>query len=222
MATHVSTDEAPLPATGTPVSIEGARAEVLASLVAAQEGRRLGLDRPRLGGRPITIRVGQHAQITFRARQVPCAFRVVATDAPRGRGDDEIWFEQTGPVERHQRRMEFRVDDALQARLWRANADEDDEPIPAVTENLSASGVLLRAETRLEVADSVQIVLQLPEHGALTLEGRVVRVGPRSRETGARPIALTFTGGPDDAERLLRSHVLERQRAIRRRELGLA
>ena len=153
---------------------------------------------------------------------MPCAFRVIATDTPRGRGDGEIWFEQTGPVERHQRRMEFRVDDALQARLWRSDAGEDDESIPAVTENLSASGVLLRAETRLEVADSVQIALQLPEHGALTLEARVVRVGPRSSETGERPIALTFTDGPDDAERLLRSHVLERQRAIRRRELGLA
>ncbi len=91
-----------------------------------------------------------------------------------------------------------------------------------MTENLSASGVLLRAEARFEVADSVRIVLQLPERGALAMEARVVRVGQRSTETGERPIALTFTEGPDDAERLLRSHVLERQRAIRRRELGLA
>jgi len=222
MATRAPADEAPLPEIGTQVSIEGARAEALASLVAAREGRLIGLDRPRLGGRPVTIRVGQHARITFRARRVPCAFRVIATNTPGERDDDEIWFEQSGPVERHQRRMEFRVDDALQIRMWRSDGGEDDEPIPAVTENLSASGVLLRAEARCEVADSVQIVLQLPERGALAREARVVRVGQRSTETGERPIALTFTGRPDDAERLLRSHVLERQRAIRRRELGLA
>jgi CheY-like chemotaxis protein len=63
--------------------------------------------------------------------------------------------------------------------------------LPALVENLSAGGALLRGEETPELDEVVEVVLRLPDRPALNLTARVVRCEGSASEGGQR-YAVTF------------------------------
>lgn len=208
------TDEAPLPEPGRDVWIEGTEHGPLpVSVLEHAVGGLLALEPPRIDGAPVGLGEGCRVRIDYRLQGVPCAFRA-ETVAPGARRADRLWIRRTGPTMRFQRRSDFRIRDALTARLWPVAGDAAGQapPLVGVTENLSTAGALLRSAPGVQPGCATRLELDMPGGDRLELPAVVVRVVDPERATGERQIALAFTGVLDDDERRLGEHVTAHQR----------
>ena len=208
------TDEAPLPEPGRDVWIEGTEHGPLpVSVLEHASGGLLGLEPPRLDGVPVRLEEGRRIRVDYRLQGVPCALQA-ETVAPGARRSDRVWIRRLGPTMRFQRRSDFRIRDALTARLWpgAGAAAGLAPPLVGVTENLSSAGALVRSAPGVQPGGTALLELDMPEGDRLELPAVVVRVVDPERATGERQIALAFTDLPADEERRRGEHVTAHQR----------
>lgn len=213
----------PLPLPGTEVWLEDLPMGPLGTTVGEIRDLRVRLDPPRLGGNEVQIPGGRELAITYSAGEIPCEAR--ARVVPAGAGDAPGLWVEVASVERMQRRSAVRVPVQLIARLA-ADAGSDDGAAEilesGITEDLSASGVLVRLSDPVAVGSRVRLMIHCGgDVGDVEVVATVVRVDREDR--AARPFraALTFP----DIDRLTESQLVrflfERQRVLRRRAIGM-
>lgn len=212
-------DEAPFPEAGADVWVEGTLHGPLPAVISAVDGDELSVGQLLRDGESISIEDGQLARIAYRVQGVPCAVPVVAVGPP-GRSAGTR-FRRAGPSRRFQRRNDFRIEDTLTARVWPITDEGLGTPLAAVTTNLSAAGALVRAAAGLREGQEARLELDLGEERPLVVPAAVVRVEDPGTGIGELEVALSFSDLAADEERLLRGHVMDRQRRERRGELGL-
>lgn len=211
----------PPPERGLRVFVEGLPGGPLPTVVDRRSGDVVDLAPPRRDGRPVVLPAGRPVVLAYSQREVPCEVDGVLAGAsgPDGRG---CRVRLTGPPRRLQRRAAVRVPVALIARA-EVEGEDDAPAVPAVTENLSAGGALLRMPIALEAGRALAMVVEAGgAAGSVEVTGRVVRCDRQPDAGAARPwrIAVAFDPlPPADEDRLVRL-VFDRMREVRRRELG--
>lgn len=182
-------------------------------------GRTVRIDAPRVGGREIVLEAGAALALAYQAVQVPCEARTVVVPAPPGT-DGGPWL-RVDAIARLQRRGAVRVPVMLVARLVPDGSEDASDAQGAVTEDLSANGVLVRLTDPVRVGERLRLVVHLGgAAGDLDTVGRVVRVDREPESARPWRAALTFP----DVDRATQDRVVrflfDRQREIRRRATG--
>jgi hypothetical protein len=215
-------DTAPLPRRGERVVLDGLPGGPWTTVVEREGGEAVALAPPRLGGRPVPLPLHRAFTLAYTVREVPCEVDALLVDGPRP-GDEGPYEARTlGPPRRIQRRGAVRVPVNLIAH-YRVGDDGEAAAVGAITENLSAGGVLLRLAEPVGIGSRIDVTIHCGgDAGDLALGAVAVRCD--RLEAGDRPwrIALTFddlSGAEED--RLVR-YVFERQRELRRRDAGMA
>jgi len=224
LARREAGDLGPLPLPGTEVWLEDLPMGPLGTIVGEIRGDRVRLEPPRLGGEAVTLAPGRDLAITYPAGEVPCEAHVVTVTAEP---DDApgLWL-QVRSIERMQRRSAVRVPVQLIARFLPDGAPEGAEAPEVlesgVTEDLSASGVLVRLSDPVDVGSRARLVIHCGGGGGdVEVVATVVRVD--REEQSARPYraALTFPDIDRESESRLVKFLFERQRVLRRRASGM-
>lgn len=214
----------PLPLPGAEVWLEDLPMGPLGTIVAELRGDRIRLESPRLGGNDVELTPGRDLAITYSAGEVPCEARV-STVAAEPEDAAGLWL-RVHSVERMQRRSAVRVPVQLIARLMPDGAPADAEAAEVlesgVTEDLSASGVLVRLSEPVEVGARARMVVHCGgEVGDVEVLAMVVRVDREDRSARPYRAALTFPDIDREAESRLVKFLFERQRVLRRRASGM-
>lgn len=224
----MSTVDAPdgaLPLVQSRVEIDGLPGGPTLSLVLAVEGDLVCLDRPMLGGRPLTASEGRTLDLAYAVQKVPHTVRLRVVSAPAEGDADGIWTKITSAPVRHQRRGDFRVQHALPviARTLDDEGEPTGDPIQMTTVDVSASGLQVLVVEPHDAGTRLSLILALPDdERPVNAVGRVYRVLTPEGDDGSQPrLGLGFEEiEPEDEERLRRV-LLDVQRSQRRRELGL-
>ena len=220
-APPVAPETAPYPDRGARVLLDGLPGGPWTTVVDRLTGHELALDAPRLGGRIVPLPLRRLFTVAYTTREIPCEVDAELVEGPGPGGTGGYVARLLGEGRRLQRRGAVRVPVHLIA-LASVGDDRDAEPIGAVTENLSAGGVLLRVARAVEAGRTLTTrVLCGGEAGAIDIAGRVVRCD--RVDSGERPfrVAIAFLDmSRGDEDRLVR-FVFERQRELRRRDRGV-
>jgi hypothetical protein len=181
--------------------------------------RTVRIDAPRTGGREVPLEVGAAIALAYQAAHVPCEARTVVVPAPPGT-DGGPWL-RVDAIARLQRRGAVRVPVMLVARLVPDGSEDASEAQGAVTEDLSANGVLVRLTDPVRVGDRLRLVVHLGgAAGDLDAIGRVVRVDREPESARPWRAALTFPDVDRATEDRVVRFLFDRQREIRRRATG--
>ncbi|MFN8122011.1 MAG: PilZ domain-containing protein [Thermoleophilia bacterium] len=214
----------PLPLPGTEVWLEDLPMGPLGTIVSELRGDRIRLEPPRLGGNEVALAPGRELAITYSAGEVPCEARVITVTADP---DDApgLWL-HVREVSRMQRRSAVRVPVQLIARLLPDGAPADAAVAEVlesgVTEDLSASGVLVRLSDPVDVGGRARLVIHCGgDVGDVEVVATVVRVDREDRSARPYRAALTFPDIDREAESRLVKFLFERQRVLRRRASGM-
>lgn len=212
----------PFPVRGTRVLLDGLPGGPWSSVVDALDDRMLTLDPPRLGGRVVALPLRHPFVVAYAVREIPCEVDAELVSGPTPSGRGAYTARIVGPGRRLQRRGAVRVSVHL---IVQASIGGGQQAVScgAITENLSAGGALLRVGRAVEVGSSLTLtVLCGGDTGAIEVEGRVVRCDRVDSEERPHRVAIAFLDMPRaDEDRLVR-FIFERQRAMRRRDIGLA
>jgi hypothetical protein len=183
------------------------------------------LERPRLGGAPAPLDPGRRVVVSYRLRDVPCEV-TAEVQAP---ADGPVRLRFTGDPIRLQRRQAVRVPVQLMVHaepdvvpLNRPGADL--AALGGITENLSATGVMLRLDRSLASGTRASLAIECGGRtGSVHVTGRVVRCheGGTSGRGRARPyrVAFAFLDLERAQEDRLVHYLFERQRELRHRDL---
>ena len=214
----------PLPLPGTEVWLEDLPMGPLGTIVGEIRELRVRLEPPRLGGSEVQIPMGRDLAVTYSAGEIPCEAK--ATTIPAGPEDATGLWLQIHSVERMQRRSAVRVPVQLIARLLPDGAPEETEVAEVlesgITEDLSASGVLVRLTDPVEVGSRARLLIHCGgEVGDVEVVATVVRVDRDDRAARPYRAALTFPDIGRQTESDLVRFLFERQRVLRRREIGM-
>ncbi len=212
---------APLPGRGERVVLDGLPGGPWTTVVEREGPEVLELAPPRLGGRPVPLPLHRAFTLAWTVREIPCEADAQLVSGPRPGQEGRYEARTIGPPRRIQRRGAVRVPVNLIVH-YRLGEDIDAERIGAVTENLSAGGVLLRLGSPIAAGSRLEVTVHCGSSaGDLTIDAVVVRCDRLG--SGERPwrIALTFAdlGGAQE-DRLVR-YLFERQRELRQRDSGL-
>ena len=223
LARRESEQPGPLPLPGAEIWLEDLPVGPVSTLVIEVREARIRVEPPRIGGNVAEVPDDRPLVLTYSAADLPCEARA-RRDGSVDAGGEGIWL-TVEAVERMQRRTAVRVPVQLMARVVRgddgASSEVAEEAETGITEDLSARGVLVRFRTALPVDSTVRLQVHCGVGGEVDVLARVVRV--EHDERSARPFrtALAF---PDlqgsDESRLVR-FLFDRQRQLRRREIGL-
>lgn len=171
-------DEAPLPAEGDDVCIEGSGHGPLSSSVLRKHGDVLVLAPASRNGLRVPLEPGQRVRIDYVVDDVPCAVPGEAGDALRNGAAEADQVRLTGGSVRFQRRTDFRVPDLLPTRVHPVNAAGYEQgTVEGITENISATGALVRAAMRMSAGQGARVEIDTPDGGTLEASGICVRVG---------------------------------------------
>lgn len=211
--------EGPMPEPGQRLWLENLPTGPAETRAVEVRDRTVRIDAPRVGGREIPLEGGAAIALAYQAAQVPCEARTVVVPAPPGT-DGGPWL-RVDSIARLQRRAAVRVPVMLVARLVPDGSEDASEAQGAVTEDLSANGVLVRLTDPVQVGDRLRLVVHLGgPAGDLNTVGRVVRVDREPESARPWRAALTFP----DVDRATQDRVVrflfDRQRELRRREAG--
>lgn len=217
-------DAGPLPERGARVwvTVDGGDAEWTA-IVDGSGGDHLFLTVEAGAGPPPGLDPERRLLVTYSNREVPCEAEAVLATVEAG--PERIALRLAGPPRRNQRRSAVRVPVDLIVRARRAG-EADDGAVPetfaAVTENLSAGGVLLRADHAVPVGTELLICLQ-PGGDAPTMElpSRIVRCDRDPAAVRPWRLAVAFTRTTPAQEEHIIRYLFRIQREARRREAGL-
>jgi c-di-GMP-binding flagellar brake protein YcgR len=157
--------------------------------------------------------------LSYRNGAVPCEAEAVLSTAPYSSGPAIGPWVRITSVTRMQRRDSVRVQVDLIARI---EQDGHDEPLAAVTEDLSAGGVLIRLKEKLDPEEPVRIVVECGgDVGTIDTAGTIVRQDLHPNKAYGWQVAVAFSVvGAATEDRLVR-FLFDRLREIRRREAGI-
>jgi len=210
-----------LPQPDAPVGVEGLSGGPVTTHATRNDGNRLRLEPPRVGGVAVPARPGAKVRLQYRRLKVPC----VATGVIVEGGDDGLWVE-IRTVERLQRRLwarvTLRVD--VEVQVPAAEPGGDPEYLSGVTEDIGAGGALLRTDEELERGWELRLWFVLPgEDAERELRARVVHTSEDERGGGRRRhrAGVEFLGLDHEAREQLVRFTLARERELRRRETGM-
>ncbi|MEW6583243.1 MAG: PilZ domain-containing protein [Actinomycetota bacterium] len=210
-------DLGPPPATDQEIWLEGLVGTPVGSMALGVDGDVVIVEPPRVGGREVQLPLGRDFKITYRVRGVPCEVRAVIVRGPVP-GERGYGARMTSPPTRLQRRQFVRVPATLPVALRDATGAGD--RFTATSLNVSVGGLGVSSAREILPGELLDASLDCGRFGVLPMRVRVVW----SREDRQ---ARTWTAGmaildmePVDRRRL-RGYVLDRQRVLRRRELGL-
>lgn len=214
-------DAGPPPAVDQEVAIEGLFPTVLVSMVETVSGDLITVSPPRIGGVDRPLGVKQEFTLSYRVRSVRCEVPCVVVRAPSS--DERVYvLRMTGTPRRIQRRGEVRVPTTIEAVL-RGVMDGREEPPPPVigtTVDLSVGGVHLACDSEFKVGEMVSIALNCADFGTLGATIEVVR-SSRDPDACVWRIGARFAVIEPGERRRLSAYLLDRQRLLRRREVGL-
>lgn len=214
----------PLPLPGAEIWLEDLPVGPVSTDVLEVRGGHIRIDTPRMSGNTVQVPADQALLVTYSAADMPCEARAhVEPVAPREAPGTWLLVES---VERMQRRAAVRVPVQLIARVGR-RADGSPTELPedaeaGITEDLSAGGVLVRFRSPLQVDSTVRLQVHCGGIGGeIDVLARVVRVEHDERAARAFRTALVFPDLPRPDETRLVRFLFDRQRQLRRREMGL-
>jgi hypothetical protein len=210
----------PPPREGQEVTVEGLFPTPLTTIVGAVDGELVMVEAPRVGGVEVPLALDRPFSLTYRVREVRCEVPATVETSPSS-GVHAYGVRMTGPPVRIQRRQEVRVPVRLQTILRRpAEAGDDDRRLSATTVDLSTGGLQLACDGELPPRETLSCLLNCGELGMLEMTITVVRcvrdTSAHNWHVGARIDDID----PED-RRTLSRYILDRQRILRRRELGL-
>ena len=219
----------PLPQVGAAVTIEAASGADWQGEVVAVDERAITLTAPRIGGRLVELSPGRELLLVYAQRDVPCELDAVWDQGPLDTVDGKVVvFRVRGVPRRMQRRETVRVPVQLVVRASVADAEGTPPAsgVSAATENLSASGILLRMNDPLPVGSELLVTLQPPgePREPMELAGRVVRCDRYPEASRAHPwrVAVAFLDPTREQQDRLMRYIFQVQREQRARERGLS
>lgn len=215
-------EAAPLPDRGARVLLDGLPGGPWTSVVENLDGAMLAIAPPRLGGEVVTLPLRLPFVVAYTSREVPCEVDAELVEGPAPDGRQTYTAKLLGQGRRMQRRTTVRVSVHL---IVQASLGGGQKALStgAITENLSAGGALLRLRHAIEVGSELATtVLCGGEAGAIEIAGRVVRCDRVDSDERPFRVAIAFADmDRSDEDRLVR-FIFERQRQMRRREVGVA
>lgn len=212
--------EGPPPKVDQEVAIEGLFPAVLTTEVAKVSGDLVGVSPPRLGGVELPLGVKQEFTLSYRVLGARCEVTCMVIQGPRP--DANVYLLQMrGTPRRIQRRGDVRVPAVLQLVLRRAPGDgEPPPPVLGTTVDISLGGMQFVSDTELRPGEKVSVVVDGGEFGAFDAVLQVVRCGRDIEAHAWRVGGCTVEIEPEHRRRLS-AYLLDRQRLLRRREVGL-
>jgi PilZ domain len=219
VSSEVSEITGPMPTLGDEVWIENAPGGPLGAIVFAVRDDCAGLSAPRRGGQEVPLRGLDSLMLSYRNGDVPCEAEAELTDPPYASGPAIGPWVRVRGITRMQRRDSVRVPMELIARI---EQDGHEEPIPAITEDLSAGGTLLRVAQEMNPDEPVRIVVECGgDVGTIDTAGRIIRQERHTTRARGWHVAIAFTVvGAALEDRLVR-FLFDRLRENRRREAGI-
>lgn len=123
---------------------------------------------------------------------------------------------------RVQRRFDFRLPLRLSAAIEVLGdpTDSSGRRCVSVTEDLSAAGLRLRCPIPVEVGARLELVIDLPDEGKVSIAGTVVRTGDVDSETGLTPLSVHFEDVPLRTQARLVRFLRRQERELRRKQLA--
>lgn len=219
MSSDVLDITGPMPVVGDEVWIENAPGGPVGTIVFGVSDDHVGLSAPRRGGQELPLRTLESLMLSYRNGNVPCEAEAVLSDAPYSSGPAIGPWVRITSITRMQRRDSVRVSVDLIARI---EQDGHDAPFAAVTEDLSAGGVLLRMKEKADPEEPVRIVVECGgDVGTIDTAGRIIRQELHPNKAYGWQVAVAFSViGAATEDRLVR-FLFDRLRELRRREAGI-
>lgn len=217
-ASRTRGSETPTVATHQQVSLEGLVDGPLASVVVSSWDDQVQLAPPLRGGVELPLPLDRPFHIAFRDRNVPCHVTAVLTHAPHP-GAPYFLGRICGPVVRNQRREHVRVPACLPIVLKKVDGSDDDGHVVATTVDASMGGLQVMSRHQFLPGEDLMLTLE-SSTGVIRARVKVVRTMAEDDGRGWR-VALQITDISAAEKRALNGYLLDRQRTLRRRELGL-
>jgi PilZ domain len=208
-----------MPMLGDEVWIENAPGGPVGTIVFGVHDDHVGLSAPRRGGAEIPLRTLDSLMLSYRNGAVPCEAEGRLSEPPYASGPAiGPWVQVTG-ITRMQRRDSVRVPVDLIARI---EQDGHEDPVSAVTEDLSAGGVLIRLNEKLDPDLPVRIVVECGgDVGTIDTAGRIIRQDRHPSKAKGWQVAVSFVVVGAALEDKLVRFLFDRLRENRRREAGI-
>lgn len=205
----------PPPERGQRVFLDGPPDGPWRSFVTGRAGDLVAMTAPTSSGAAAAPPAGSRLRMEYVLGDVPFEAEAEIVEAPPLGGPGGCTARLTRPPSRIQRRGAVRV--PVRLFVTASLGEEEGAAIPAITDNLSAGGALLRTPRPLAVGRQVRLLVECGgATGALELIGRCLRCDRVADGTRPWRVAITFQGlGSATGDRLIRL-VLERQREARR------
>jgi hypothetical protein len=217
-ASPAGADAGPPPGTDQEVTIEGLSSSPLASVVEGIDGGGVRLAPPRVAGVEVPLPLERPFTLAYRVRGVRCEAPAVLIRGPGAAGPSYV-ARLAGPPRRRQRRLHVRVPAALAVTIRRDDEATAGAEIAGTTVDISCAGLLVAVPQPLATDEPVAVLIDCEGVGPVRVAAQVVRVA--RLESGAWAVVMRIEDAEADDLRRLSRYVLERQRVLRRRELGL-
>lgn len=119
-----------------------------------------------------------------------------------------ITVTQAGPMERIQRRENFRLETAISAAFIK---QYDNEPHKCIIKDISGGGVKLTTQQKLDVSDRINLTFSLDGMGTFNIEGVVVRI---NNDGSNYDVGISFRNlGASERERIV-GYIFQEQRKM--------
>jgi c-di-GMP-binding flagellar brake protein YcgR len=202
------------------VAIEGLFATVLTTVVEKVSEDLVSVSPPRMGGVELPLGVKQEFMLSYRVLGARCEVTCMVVQGPRPDANVYV-LQMKGTPYRIQRRGDVRVPAALELVLRRDPGDgEPPPPILATTIDVSLGGMQFVCDTQLLLGEKVSVIVDTGEFGAFDVVLEVVRCS-RDIEAHAWRVGSCVVEIEPEHRRRLSGYLLDRQRLLRRREVGL-
>lgn len=210
----------PPPAADQEVALEGLFPTVLTTLVETVSNDLVAVAPPRIGGVELPLGVKQEFTLSYRVRGVRTEVKCMVVRGPVAESKAYL-IQMLGRPHRIQRRQDVRVPASLELVLRRQAEDiEPSPPMLATTVDLSLGGMQCLCDTELRPEERVTALLDCGEFGALDATLEVVRCS-RDLDAHAWKLGTRIVEIEPEHRRRLSAYLLDRQRLLRRREVGL-
>jgi hypothetical protein len=215
-----SRDVGPPPNVDQEVALEGLFATVLTTIVEKVSDGLITVSPPRVAGVEVPLDVRLGFTLSYRVRGVRCEAPCMIVGRPSS-DENSYVLELTGLPRRVQRRGDVRVPAQLEVTLLRIQGrGEPSPPILASTVDVSLGGMQLTCDTELRPGEEVGAAIACEDLGTLNIRLEVVRCS-RDAQAHLWRIGARISAIEPAERRRLSTYLLDRQRLLRRRELGL-
>jgi c-di-GMP-binding flagellar brake protein YcgR len=212
--------EGPPPNVDQEVAIEGLFATALTTMVETVSGDLVSVSPPRMGGVELPLGVKQEFTLSYRVRGARCEVACVVVQGPRPEAKVYV-LQMQGTPHRIQRREDVRVPAVLELVLRRVSDDgQQPAPIRGTSVDVSLGGLQFVCDSEFRPQERATVIVDCGQFGAIDAVVEVVRCTRDIEAHAWRSGSLIVEIEPEHRRRLS-GYLLDRQRLLRRREVGL-